>query len=95
MTARIDQLRTELAIEEQRAKAAQAAAHRAGLLAVSIAREIARLPCDVDRTRDELVVHLGFVHRTHVHPQWSIQRLRAIHRQRITGPARSITKGSR
>lgn len=39
----------------------QASEH--GVAAVAISREIAELPCDIDRTRDELIVHLGWHHK--------------------------------
>jgi hypothetical protein len=31
--------------------------------AARVSRQIADLPCDVDRTRDELILHLGWHHK--------------------------------
>jgi hypothetical protein len=55
---RIIQRSHEARAEEYRRQAAE---H--GVQAVKVSRQIAELPCDIARTRDELIVHLGWRHK--------------------------------
>jgi hypothetical protein len=79
MTVHLWELREQLLDAEERRSRARKEAQDASTTAILVSRRIANLPCDEDRNRDELIIHLGFVHRVHVGHGYSIEKLRAIH----------------
>lgn len=56
-------LRLMLVNHETRSEELRRQASEHGVQAVTISRQIAELPCDIDRSRNELILHLGWYHK--------------------------------
>lgn len=85
-----DRLRQQIRIADQAAARNNERARRFGIASVKHDRELAQMPCDIDRDARELVVHLGYVHHVTVPIGWWTrkpferdERIEATHREAI------------
>lgn len=81
----LEELRSRQREHEEQAAQLHRQASEHGLEATRISRLIADLPCDEPRTRDELIIHLGWHHKKRPPLGVRKQMLVAIHDKLIGG----------